>query len=81
MSAVKAAPGDRIVIRSRILVKPVRDGEVVQVLGWGGGPPYLVRWSDEDRLVLIVPGRDAHVMRRARKPRPPGVPTDAVRRD
>jgi hypothetical protein len=39
---------------------PVRDGEVLEVRGPDGDPPYLVRWSDGHEG-LVFPGPDASV--------------------
>lgn len=58
---MKASPGDRIVIESRHLGEPVRDGEILEAHGADGGPPYLVRWSDDGRVALLAPGPDAHI--------------------
>jgi hypothetical protein len=58
---MKASVGDRIVIASNQLDRPVRDGEIVEVRGELGGPPYLVRWSDSGHEGLFYPGPDAHV--------------------
>jgi Domain of unknown function (DUF1918) len=38
----KASVGDRILIAATTLGKPVRDGEIVEVRGIDGTPPYLV---------------------------------------
>ena len=56
---MKAEVGDRIVVASGTLHRPIRDGEVLQI-GEGGGGPYLVRWSDGNES-LFFPGPDAHV--------------------
>jgi hypothetical protein len=40
---------------------PVRDGEVLEVHGTDGGPPFLVRWSDTGHESLVFPGPDATV--------------------
>jgi Rv2632c-like/Domain of unknown function (DUF1918) len=56
---MKAEVGDRIVVASGTLHRPIRDGEILQV-GEGGGGPYLVRWSDGTES-LFFPGPDAHV--------------------
>ncbi|MEX2420601.1 MAG: DUF1918 domain-containing protein, partial [Actinomycetota bacterium] len=49
-----------------------RDGEILEVLGEAGGPPYVVRWSDDGHVSRIFPGSDAYVEhfvhRRARRP-------------
>ncbi|HET8915751.1 MAG TPA: dsRBD fold-containing protein [Propionibacteriaceae bacterium] len=56
---MKAEVGDRIVVASGTLHRPIRDGEVLQT-GPDGGGPYLVRWSDGTES-LFFPGPDAHV--------------------
>jgi hypothetical protein len=57
---MKAEVGDRIVVASGTLHRPIRDGEILQV-GEAGGGPYLVRWSDSGNESLFFPGPDAHV--------------------
>src|SRR5512132_4228754 len=57
---MEAVAGDRIVVAAAMLDGPVRDGEVIEV-GTQGGPPYLVRWSDDGRETLFFPGPDAHI--------------------
>ena len=56
-----AAVGDRIVIKGHHVGEPVRDGEVLEVRGAGGGPPFVVRWSDTGHDSLIFPGSDAAI--------------------
>lgn len=58
---MQAATGDRIVVHSRHEGEPVRDGEVLEVHGADGGPPYLVRWSHDGHTSLFYPESDAHV--------------------
>ena len=57
---MKAEVGDRIVVASGTLHRPIRDGEILQV-GESGSGPYLVRWSDSGNESLFFPGPDAHV--------------------
>jgi Domain of unknown function (DUF1876)/Domain of unknown function (DUF1918) len=57
---MKAEVGDRIVVASGTLHRPIRDGEILQT-GAAGGSPYLVRWSDSGNESLFFPGPDAHV--------------------
>jgi hypothetical protein len=57
---MKAQVGDRVVVRPHVLDQPGRDGEVLEVHGVAGEPPWLVRWSD-GRTVLFCPGSDAVV--------------------
>ena len=56
-----AAVGDRLVVRSVHLDGPVRDGEILEVRGEHGAPPYVVRWSDTGHEALVFPGPDAFV--------------------
>jgi hypothetical protein len=58
---MKAAPGDRIVVASTHVGEPARDGEILEVRGRDGEPPFLVRWSDDGHESLVFPGPDAHV--------------------
>jgi hypothetical protein len=57
--AVKAAVGDKIVVRGHRVGEPDRDAEVLEVRGPDGEPPYLVRWSDDGHEGLYFPGSDA----------------------
>lgn len=59
--AVQAEVGQRLVVRARRQGEPDRDGEVLEVRGEGGGPPYVVQWSDNGHVSLIYPGADAYV--------------------
>lgn len=59
--AVKASVGDRLVIKGHHVGEPDRDAEIVEVRGSDGGPPYLVRWSDDGHVGLVFPGTDAAV--------------------
>jgi hypothetical protein len=56
-----AAVGDRIVVKSTHVDEPNRDGEIIEVRGPNGGPPYLVRWSDDGHEALLFPGPDATI--------------------
>lgn len=56
---MKASPGDRIVIKGRRHGDPDRDGEITEVRGADGAPPYVVRWGDDGHVGLVFPGSDA----------------------
>jgi hypothetical protein len=58
---MRAAPGDRLVIRGHRLGEHLRDAEILEVLGEDGGPPYVVRWSDDGHVSRLFPGSDAYV--------------------
>ena len=52
-----AQPGDRIIIRGRTVESSDRHGEVIEVRGPDGGPPYSVRFDDGHESV-VYPGGD-----------------------
>jgi Rv2632c-like/Domain of unknown function (DUF1918) len=52
---MKAQIGDRIVLAGEQVDRPTRDGEILEVRGKSGAPPYLVRWSD-GHTGLLYPG-------------------------
>jgi len=58
---MRADVGDRIVVHGRTLDDPQRDGEVLEVHGADGAPPYLVKWEADGHIGLFFPGPDAHV--------------------
>ena len=58
---MQASVGDRLVIRGHHVGERVRDGEILEVLGEDGGPPYLVRWSDDGHVSRSYPGSDAYI--------------------
>jgi len=57
---MKAVVGDRLLINAAHVGGAVRDGEVLEVRGPDGAPPYLVRWADGHEG-LVFPGPDAVV--------------------
>lgn len=56
-----AAKGDRLVVHGAHVGDHDRDAEILEVRGSDGGPPYLVRWSDDGHESLVFPGPDATV--------------------
>ena len=58
---MRAAVGDRIVIKGHRIGEPDRDCEVLEVRGADGGPPYVVRWEEDGHEALFFPGSDAVV--------------------
>ena len=56
---MQASVGDRIVIRSAHIDEHTRDGEILEVRGPDGTPPFFVRWSDTGHEALVYPGPDA----------------------
>jgi len=57
---MQATVGDQILIHSQHVDEQVRTGEIVDVRGPSGSPPYVVRWQDGHEG-LIFPGPDAEV--------------------
>ena len=55
---MQAAVGDRLHVHANIVGQPERTGEIVEVRGAGGEPPYLVRF-DDGHTALVFPGPDA----------------------
>lgn len=58
---MQANVGDRLVIKGHHVGAPDRDGEIIEVKGEDGGPPFVVRWEDTGHETLFFPGSDAIV--------------------
>jgi hypothetical protein len=58
---MQATVGDQIKVHGHRTGQPDRGGEVREVRGPAGGPPYVVRWSDNEHETLFFPGSDATV--------------------
>jgi hypothetical protein len=58
---MRAQVGDRLVVEGKTVDIPRQHGEVIEVQGKDGEPPYLVRWSDGHEG-LTYPGPDAHIV-------------------
>ncbi len=69
---MRATAGDRIVVRSRHQGETDRVGDVLEVRGEDGAPPYLVRWSDDGHTGLFFPGADAFVTHEEPREQPRG---------
>lgn len=54
---MKAQVGDRITIRGRKVDSPDRHGEVIEVRGADGDPPYVVKFDDGHESI-VYPGGD-----------------------
>ncbi|MCI4656218.1 DUF1918 domain-containing protein [Cryobacterium algoricola] len=59
---MRAIIGDRIIIRGRTVETPDKHGEIVEVRGPDGEPPYLVRFGEGHQSV-VYPGADFVVER------------------
>ena len=60
---MKATQGDRIIIRGTTVESPDRHGEILEVRGSDGAPPYHVRFDDGHETILF-PGGDFVVEQR-----------------
>lgn len=56
-----AQVGDNLVAESNRVDAPAKRGEIIEVRGEGGSPPYVVKW-DDGHQGLVYPGADAHVL-------------------
>lgn len=52
--------GDRLHVHGNVVGQPDRTGEIIEVRGAEGGPPFLVRF-DDGHEALVYPGPDAVV--------------------
>jgi hypothetical protein len=58
---MKAQVGDKIVVQEHHVGEHRREGEIIEVHGDDGAPPYMVRWSDTGHEGLMFPGPDAEI--------------------
>jgi hypothetical protein len=65
VNAMKAAPGDRIIIRGHTVESADRHGRILEVRGADGAPPYQVRFDDGHETILF-PGGDFVIERSER---------------
>jgi hypothetical protein len=66
---MKAVVGDELTVRGRHQGDEDRHGEIIEVQGKDGAPPYLVRWRDGHQSVFFpTSGTEVehHPARRAR---------------
>ncbi|WP_426995993.1 DUF1918 domain-containing protein [Pseudarthrobacter sp. N5] len=59
---MEASLGDRIIIRGKTVESSDRHGEIIEVKGANGAPPYHVRFDDGHETILY-PGGDFAVDR------------------
>ena len=57
---LRAQPGDELVVKAHHLGEAEREGEIVEVLGADGAPPYEVRW-DDGAVTRVYPSSDVYV--------------------
>ncbi|WP_157001686.1 DUF1918 domain-containing protein [Agromyces laixinhei] len=55
-----ATVGERLIIHGKQVGQAARRGEILEVRGDEGGPPYLVRF-DDGHETLLYPGADCEI--------------------
>ena len=60
--------GDQLVVRSRHVRSQESRGQIVEVHGDDGAPPYVVRWEPDGTQGLFFPGPDVVVRRLTNAP-------------
>jgi hypothetical protein len=58
---MRAQVGDMIVVSGHRIGEPDRTGEILEVHGKEGAPPYVVRWDDTGDEGLYFPVSDARL--------------------
>jgi hypothetical protein len=67
---MQATKGDVLIVHGRTVGNVDRRGEVIDVRGKGGEPPYLVRWEPDGHEGLVFPGPDCHIEGAAKGAKP-----------
>jgi len=60
VETMRAKVGDELTVKGRHQGDEDRHGEIIEIHGEEGAPPYLVRWRD-DRESLFFPSSDTVV--------------------
>jgi hypothetical protein len=58
---MQAHSGDWLVVHSQTEGGHLRKGEIITTHA-DGGPPYSVRWLDDNRESVVFPGPDAQIV-------------------
>ena len=58
---MRAQVGDKLLVPGHHTGEHERHGEIIEVHGRDGAPPYVVRWSDTGHDALVFPGPDATI--------------------
>jgi len=67
--AMRARPGDTLVVHRHTTGESDRLGEIFEVRSPAGDPPFAVRWSDTGHVGFVYPGVDAEIRHRVRETR------------
>ncbi|MGW9629539.1 DUF1918 domain-containing protein [Agromyces sp. NPDC055520] len=57
---MRATVGEHLIIHAKQVGQPPRHGEILEIRGEDGGPPYLVRF-DDGHETLLYPGADCEL--------------------
>jgi len=60
VETMRAKVGDELTVRGRLQGDEDRHGEIIEIHGEDGAPPYLVRWRDHHES-LFFPSSDTVV--------------------
>jgi hypothetical protein len=66
---MRAVTGDEVLVRGRHVGDEDRTGEIIEVHGEDGAPPYVVRWKDGHES-MIMPSSDTIVEHRPTRQQP-----------
>ncbi|WP_216207328.1 DUF1918 domain-containing protein [Amycolatopsis aidingensis] len=66
---MRACQGDWLVVKGAVVGNPDQRGQIVEVRGPDGAPPYVVRWLADDHVSVLFPGPDAQVVSRQEQAR------------
>lgn len=58
---MRAVVGDQVVVLGAHVDEATREGEVIEVHGEDGAPPWVVRWARDGHASLFFPGPDVQV--------------------
>ena len=59
---MRANVGDWLVMKGVTVGQPEQRGLITEVHSADGSPPIMVRWLDNDRVVMVFPGSDAIIV-------------------
>jgi hypothetical protein len=68
-SMMKADVGDWLVVKGATTELSDQRGEITEVRGADGAPPYVVRWLANGHVATVFPGSDALVVTAAEQQR------------
>ena len=65
---MRACVGDWLIVEGIQVGDSRRRGQIVEVQGPNGGPPYLIHWLETGRTTLFIPGADIHIEKELSQP-------------